>query len=197
METQVVDIPFRLMDGSEATLAGYAGKVVLVVNVASQCGLTPQYEGLEKLFADRRADGLVVLGFPANDFGGQEPGNNETIAQFCETKFGVDFPLGQKIAVTGPAQHPLYGALTRLQPQATDPANGAMRAKLAGYGYQQADSADVLWNFEKFLIGRDGRVVGRFSPDVAPDHPVLVEAVERELGTNADRKSNYVQGEQA
>lgn len=197
METQVVDIPFRLMDGSEATLAGYAGKVVLVVNVASQCGLTPQYEGLEKLFADRRVDGLVVLGFPANDFGGQEPGNNETIAQFCETKFGVDFPLGQKIAVTGPSQHPLYGALTRLQPQAIDPANGAMRAKLAGYGYQQADSADVLWNFEKFLIGRDGRVVARFSPDVAPDHPVLVNAVERELGTNADRKSNPVRGEQA
>lgn len=197
METQVVDIPFRLMDGSEATLADYAGKVVLVVNVASQCGLTPQYEGLERLFADRRADGLVVLGFPANDFGGQEPGNNETIAQFCETKFGVDFPLGQKIAVTGPVQHPLYGALTRLQPQAIDPANGAMRAKLAGFGYQQAESADILWNFEKFLIGRDGRVVARFSPDVAPDHPVLVEAVERELGTNADRKSNPVRGEQA
>ncbi|SFC40149.1 glutathione peroxidase [Massilia yuzhufengensis] len=182
METQIVDIPFRLMDGSEATLAAYAGKVVLVVNVASQCGLTPQYEGLERMFAARRGDGLVVLGFPANDFGGQEPGNNESIAQFCETTFGVDFPLGQKIAVTGPARHPLYGALTRLQPQAIDPADGAMRARLAGYGYQQAAPSDVLWNFEKFLIGRDGRVVARFSPDLAPDHPVLVEAVERELG---------------
>ena len=88
METQIVDIPFRLMDGSETTLAAYAGKVVLVVNVASQCGLTPQYEGLERLFAARRGDGLVVLGFPANDFGGQEPGNNESIAQFCETTLG-------------------------------------------------------------------------------------------------------------
>jgi len=181
METQIVDIPFRLMDGREARLADYAGKVVLVVNVASQCGLTPQYEGLQRLFAARRDEGLLVLGFPANDFGAQEPGNNETIAQFCETKYGVDFPLAQKIAVSGPVQHPLYGLLTRLQPQAIDPANGAMQAKLAGYGYRQAKPADVLWNFEKFLIGRDGRVVARFNPDVAPDSAELVEAIERAL----------------
>ena len=181
METQIVDIPFRLMDGREARLADYAGKVVLVVNVASQCGLTPQYEGLQRLFAARRNAGLVVLGFPANDFGAQEPGNNESIAEFCETKYGVDFPLAQKIAVTGPGRHPLYSALTRLQPQAIDPADGAMREKLAGYGYRQAEPADVLWNFEKFLIGRDGRVVARFNPDVGPDSLVLVEAIEREL----------------
>lgn len=181
METQIAGVPFRLMDGSEATLADYAGKVVLVVNVASQCGLTPQYEGLQRLFDTRRGDGLVVVGFPANDFGAQEPGNNETIARFCETSFGVDFPLAQKVAVTGPGRHPLYRELTRLQPQAIDPAGGAMRARLAGYGHQRADPSDVLWNFEKFLIGRDGCVTARFSPDVAPDHPVLVESIEREL----------------
>jgi len=181
MEKQIVDIPFRMMDGSEATLADYAGKVVLVVNVASQCGLTPQYDGLERLFVARRDKGLVVVGFPANDFGDQEPGDNEMIAQFCATQYGVDFPLARKISVTGPGQHPLYSALTRLQPQAIDPGDGAMRATLAGYGHHQAEPSDVLWNFEKFLIGRDGRVVARFSPDVAPDHPALMEAVEYEL----------------
>lgn len=185
METQIENIPFRLMDGSETTLAAYAGKVVLIVNVASECGLTPQYEGSERLFVARRDEGLVVLGFPANDFGGQEPANNETILRFCKTKFGVEFPLGQKIAVTGAGQHPLYAALTRLQPEAIDPAGGALRAKLAGYGFRQAERTDVLWNFEKFLIGRDGGVVARFSPDVEPDDPVLVAAIARELGTAA------------
>jgi glutathione peroxidase len=181
MNTQIDNIPFRTMDGAETTLSSYRGKVVLLVNVASQCGLTPQYEGLERLFEEKREAGLAVIGFPANDFGAQEPGSNQEIAEFCSSKFGVAFPLAQKISVKGQDQHPLYTALTQAQPVATDPSNGAMHAKLEGYGLKQANPSDVLWNFEKFLIGRDGQVVGRFNPDVAPDSPVLREAIEREL----------------
>jgi glutathione peroxidase len=181
MQNEVGKIPFRLMDGTESTLSAWRGKVVLVVNVASQCGLTPQYEALERLFEDKRDAGLVVVGFPANDFGAQEPGSNEEIAAFCTAKFGVAFPMAEKLSVKGAGRHPLYGALTAARPQALDPAGGAMRAKLAGYGFTSDDPADVLWNFEKFLIGRDGTVVARFNPDVAPDDPVLVDAIRREL----------------
>jgi glutathione peroxidase len=181
MPAEIDQIPFRLMDGTQATLSDYRGKVLLLVNVASQCGLTPQYEGLERLFEAKRDAGLAVIGFPANDFGAQEPGSNEEIAQFCSTRFGVAFPLAAKISVKGPQRHPLYEALTRAQPVAQDPGQGAMRAKLAGYGFTQEDPAEVLWNFEKFLIGRDGRVAARFNPDVAPDDPLLIEAVEAQL----------------
>jgi glutathione peroxidase len=181
MSNEIGNIPFRAMDGAETTLSSYRGKVVLLVNVASQCGLTPQYEGLERLFQEKREAGLAVIGFPANDFGAQEPGSNEEIAQFCSTKYGVGFPLAEKISVKGPDQHPLYAALTSAQPAALDPGNGAMHSKLEGYGFKQANPSDVLWNFEKFLVGRDGKVVGRFNPDVAPDSPVLRDAVEREL----------------
>ena len=181
MSDEIDQIPFRLMDGSDTTLAAYRGKVLLLVNVASQCGLTPQYEGLERLFEARRAEGLEVIGFPANDFGAQEPGSNEEIAQFCTSKFGVAFPLAEKISVKGPQRHPLYQALTQAQPAAQDPHGGAMRTKLAGYGFTQENPSDVLWNFEKFLIGRDGRVAGRFNPDVTPDDPQLAAAIEAQL----------------
>ena len=181
MHPELDTIPFRLMDGTDATLADYRGKVVLLVNVASQCGLTPQYAGLERLFEIRRDAGFEVIGFPANDFGAQEPGSNEEIAAFCSGTFGVAFPLAEKIAVKGPERHPLYAALTQAQPQAQDPAQGALRAKLAGYGFSQDDPADVLWNFEKFLIGRDGAVVARFNPDVTPDDPLLLDAIEAQL----------------
>jgi glutathione peroxidase len=181
MSKEIDQIPFRGMDGAETTLSSYRGKVVLLVNVASQCGLTPQYEGLERLFEEKREAGLAVIGFPANDFGAQEPGTNEEIAQFCSAKFGVAFPLAEKISVKGPDQHPLYAALTSAQPVAQDPGNGAMLTKLQGYGFKRENPSDVLWNFEKFLVGRDGKVVGRFNPDVAPDSPVLLDAIEREL----------------
>jgi glutathione peroxidase len=174
-------IPFRRMDGSEATLADYRGQVLLLVNVASKCGLTPQYEGLEKLFEQHRDAGLTVIGFPANDFGDQEPGSNGEIAQFCSMTYGVAFPLAEKVSVKGPDQHPLYAALTAAAPGASDPGQGAMLAKLAGYGFKQDKPSDVLWNFEKFLVGRDGSMVARFNPDVAPDHPDLVAAIEKEL----------------
>ena len=179
--SNISSIPFRAMDGSETTLDSYRGKVVLLVNVASKCGLTPQYDGLEKLFEAKQEQGLVVLGFPANDFGAQEPGSNEEIVEFCTGTFGVKFPLAQKVSVRGPEQHALYAALTAAQPDAQDPNGGAMRTKLAGYGISGGAPGEVLWNFEKFLIGRDGNVAARFNPDVAPDHPELVAAIEREL----------------
>jgi glutathione peroxidase len=185
MPSEIGKIPFRLMDGTDTSLSICRGNVVLVVNVASQCGLTPQYEGLERLYEDKKDAGLVLIGFPANDFGAQEPGSNAEIAQFCSTRYGIAFPMAQKLSVKGADRHPLFGALTQAVPVAEDPGQGAMRAKLAGYGFQQDDASDVLWNFEKFLIGRDGRVAGRFNPDVAPDDPVLVGAIERELAKPA------------
>jgi glutathione peroxidase len=181
MSTAIDTIPFRRMDGSDATLADYRGQVVLLVNVASKCGLTPQYEGLEKLFEQHRDAGLTVIGFPANDFGAQEPGTNDEIAQFCSMTYGVAFPLAEKVSVKGPDQHPLYAALIAAAPTAQDPGQGAMQAKLAGYGIKHDKPSDVLWNFEKFLVGRDGSVAGRFNPDVAPDHPLLVAAIELAL----------------
>ncbi|MES3021823.1 MAG: glutathione peroxidase [Pseudomonadota bacterium] len=181
MSIAIDTIVFRRMDGSEATLADYRGQVLLLVNVASKCGLTPQYEGLERLFQQYRGAGLTVIGFPANDFGAQEPGSNEQIAQFCSLSYGVSFPLAEKVSVKGPAQHPLYAALIAAAPMAKDPAQGAMLAKLAGYGIGHEHPSDVLWNFEKFLVGRDGRVVARFNPDVAPEDPLLVSALAQAL----------------
>jgi glutathione peroxidase len=185
MSTAVEQITFSSMDGSTTSLAAYPGTVRLLVNVASQCGLTPQYEGLEKLFTEKRAAGLVVIGFPANEFGAQEPGSNEEIATFCTRNFGVSFPLAQKIVVKGTGQHALYEALTAAQPQAIDTHAGAMESKLAGYGLKREAAADVLWNFEKFLVGRNGAVVARFNPDVAPDDPRLLAAIDAELNKPA------------
>jgi glutathione peroxidase len=175
-------IELRRIDGTPASLGDFAGRVLLVVNVASKCGLTPQYDGLEALYRRYRDRGLEVLGFPANDFGAQEPGSNEEIADFCRTNFSVDFPMFEKIAVTGPDRHPLYDALVAAQPAATSAPGSDFKAKLAGYGIKPKSDTDVLWNFEKFLVGRDGRVVARFAPDTAPDAPILVEAIEAALG---------------
>ena len=177
------DIPVNKIDGAPAKLGDYAGKVLLVVNVASKCGLTPQYEGLEKLYSARKADGLEVLGFPANDFRGQEPGTNEEIASFCASTYAVDFPLFQKIVVTGPEKHPLYQALTTARPQ-TDGGDSAMRTRLEGFGIATGGPGEVLWNFEKFLVGRDGQVKARFAPDTAPDDPRLVAALDAALAAN-------------
>jgi glutathione peroxidase len=178
--TDIQQIPLKTIKGADASLADYAGKVVLAVNVASKCGLTPQYEGLEKLYADYQDKGLVVAGFPANDFGAQEPGSNEEIATFCTTNFGVDFPMFEKIVVTGPEKHPLYAALTSAQPVAQGD-GAAFREKLQGYGMTPNPEPEVLWNFEKFLIAKDGSVAARFAPTTAPDDAALVAAIEAEL----------------
>lgn len=181
MSTSIYDIPLRRIDGQDVTLGAWRGKVLLLVNVASACGLTPQYEGLEKLYEDKQAEGLVVAGFPANEFGAQEPGSNDEIAEFCTSRFGVKFPMFEKIVVKGAGLHPLYQHLIAAQPKAQERPGSDFRAKLAGYGIVQEQPQDVLWNFEKFLISKDGRVVGRFAPDTTTDDALLKDAIEREL----------------
>lgn len=179
MTTDLQDIPVAHIDGQPGSLGAYAGKVLLVVNVASKCGLTPQYTRLEKLYEDKRAAGLEVLGFPANNFGAQEPGSDTEISEFCSLTYDVKFPLFSKISVLGDDQHPLYANLTAAQPAAIG--DGPFRERLKGYGVDPKNPVDVLWNFEKFLVGRDGKVIARFAPDVAADDPRLVEAIEAAL----------------
>ena len=144
-------------------MAEHRGEVLLVVNVASKCGLTPQYEGLEKLHEKYRGKRFSVLGVPANDFGGQEPGTNDEIQQFCSTKFNVQFPLYSKIPVTGPDKHPLYKHLIEEKPETEG--REKMETMLRGYKMEPTAKPEVVWNFEKFLIGRNGEVVRRFAPD--------------------------------
>jgi len=180
MSQNLADIPLKTIHGESRSLADYRGKVLLVVNVASKCGLTPQYEGLEALHRAYGDRGFAVLGFPANDFAGQEPGTDEEISSFCTTNFGVDFPMFSKITVTGADKHPLYAALTQARPEKSGDA-GSFRDKLRGFGMTPTEDPEVLWNFEKFLIARDGSVAARFSPDTAPDDPALVAAIEAEL----------------
>lgn len=183
--SNVFDIPVKTIDGAPAGLKNYAGKVLLVVNVASKCGLTPQYAGLEKLYLAQRARGLQILGFPANNFGAQEPGSNSEIADFCSLTYGVTFPMFEKISVLGADRHPLYDALVYAQPAATEKPGSDFKAKLAGYGIVQEKPTDILWNFEKFLIGRDGSVAARFAPDVEPSDPLLLAAIDAELAKPA------------
>jgi glutathione peroxidase len=182
MSTSIYDIPVRSINGADSSLREFAGRVVLVVNVASKCGLTPQYEGLEKLYEKYRDKGLVIAAFPANDFAGQEPGTDEEIQSFCKTSFDVKFPLFAKITVVGAQKHPLYRALTEALPAAQSTAEVPFREKLKGYGMIPNPEPEVLWNFEKFLVSRKGEVVNRFSPDTAPDDPAFVTAVLSELG---------------
>jgi len=156
------DTEISTLDGNAGLLADQAGKVTLMVNVASKCGLTPQYTGLEKIhekYADR---GFTVIGFPSNQFGAQEPGTPDEIATFCSTTYGVTFPLSEKIDVNGDGQHPLYAELEK-----TADAEG--------------HTGDIRWNFEKFLVGRDGNVIARFNPMVEPEAPELVDAIEKAL----------------
>jgi glutathione peroxidase len=179
MSESLYDIPVQKIDGTPATLGEHKGNVLLVVNVASKCGLTPQYAGLEKLHESLQGRGFSVVGFPANDFGAQEPGTNAEIQQFCTTNFGVQFPMYSKIQVTGDDKHPLYRHLTSAQPKTEN--RDAMEKQLTGYGMTPTRAPEVLWNFEKFLVDRSGRVVGRFAPDTAPDAAPLLQAIEQAL----------------
>jgi glutathione peroxidase len=181
MSPAIYDIPVNKITGEEASLAEFKGKVLLLVNVASKCGLTPQYEGLEDLYEQFRGQGLVVAGFPANNFKSQEPGTNEEIQTFCTTNYGVKFPMFSKISVVGGDKHPLYQLLTTAQPTAISVAEVPFREKLKGYGIKTNADPEVLWNFEKFLVSRDGNVVKRFSPDTLPDAPELLSAIKDEL----------------
>ena len=178
--TDFAAIPLTRLDGGSDTLANHQGNVLLVVNVASKCGLTPQYEGLEKLYKAYQEQGLEVLGFPANDFGAQEPGTDEEIAEFCSLNYGVSFPLFTKADVTGPAKQPLYAALTEAAPTKRGDVD-SLKERLKAHGRTPSEDPEVLWNFEKFLIARDGRIAGRFAPAVTPDDPELVAAIQAEL----------------
>lgn len=157
---KIYDIPLKDIDGKATSLKPYQGKVVLVVNVASQCGHTPQYKGLEALFAKYKDKGLVVAGFPCNDFGAQEPGSNDEIKEFCTKKYSVTFPMFDKLHVKGAEQHPLYKELS---------------------GKESPFPGDVKWNFGKFLIGKDGKIIKRFEPGVKPESPEVIKAIEEAL----------------
>ncbi|KGT46915.1 glutathione peroxidase [Acinetobacter sp. HR7] len=179
MSQSFYDIPVKTISGQDGTLAPYQGKVLLIVNVASKCGLTPQYEALEKCYQAQREQGLEILGFPANNFKGQEPGTDEEIQQFCSLNYNVSFPLFSKISVVGEDQHPLYHYLTQTQPQRIGGEDFAERLK--SFGNTPNELPDVLWNFEKFLVNRNGEVVARFAPNITADDPQLVEAINAEL----------------
>ena len=157
-----LNFKMKSLDDKDVDLSQYQGKVVLIVNVASKCGYTPQYKGLEKLYETYHKDGLVVLGVPANEFGRQEPGTDQEISEFCKSNYGVTFPMMAKVVVKGRGICPLYQHLTSKE---TDP-------KFSG---------DIKWNFTKFLVGRDGAIAGRFEPKVKPESAELTKAVEAEL----------------
>jgi glutathione peroxidase len=161
--TTAHDFTLRRIDGGDESLERYAGRALLVVNVASKCGLTPQYEGLEALYRELKDRGLDVLGIPCNQFGAQEPGTEAQIQSFCSTRYDVTFPMFAKVDVNGEGQHPLYAFLTQ---EATSP---------DGPG-------DVAWNFAKFVIDKKGAIVARFAPTVKPDAPEVREAIEKALG---------------
>jgi len=175
----LTNIAFNKMDGTTGTLGDYAGEVVLVVNVASKCGLTPQYDALQKLYSEKQGEGFTILGFPANNFKGQEPGTDEEIAAFCSTNYNVTFPVLSKISVVGEDQHPLYAELTQAIPTADGKAE--FRESMIKRGAEVTNDPDVIWNFEKFLIGKDGSVVARFAPTTTPDDPALVSAIDEAL----------------
>ncbi|WP_406372604.1 glutathione peroxidase [Streptomyces sp. NBC_00647] len=161
-DNSVLDVEIGALQGGSADLSQFAGKAVLIVNVASKCGLTPQYAGLEQLHARYADQGFTVLGVPCNQFLGQEPGSSEEIAEFCSATYGVTFPMTEKVDVNGDGRHGLY-------------------ERLVGTADAEGHAGDIRWNFEKFLIGRDGTVVGRFSPQTEPESAELVSAVEKAI----------------
>lgn len=150
------DIPLKTIDGKDTSLKAYQGKAVLIVNVASECGYTSQYAGLQSLYQKHEKDGLVVLGFPCNDFGGQEPGSESEIQTFCTSRYNVTFPMFAKVSIKGAEQHPLFAVLTK--------------------------DGEVKWNFEKFLLGKDGKVIARYGSDAEPEGGEIEAAVQKELG---------------
>jgi glutathione peroxidase len=159
-KNSVYDYPLKDIDGKSTSLKDYKGKVVLLVNVASQCGYTPQYKGLEAIYEKYKGQGFTIVGVPCNDFGSQEPGTNEEIKQFCSSKYSVTFPMMDKVHVKGPEQNPLYARLT---------------------GKDAEFPGDVKWNFGKFLIGKDGKILQRFDSKVTPESPELTSAIEKAL----------------
>ena len=179
MSNALQNIPFAKANGESTSLAAYAGKVILLVNTASKCGLTPQYEGLQQLYRAHQASGLEILGFPANNFLEQEPGSDDDIQQFCSLNYQVTFPILSKISVAGEDKHPLYAALIAAQPERIG--EGPWWKDLVDYGLTPNPVPEVLWNFEKFLISKQGEVVARFAPDITAQDERIVSAIQAEL----------------
>ena len=180
-QQSIYDFEMTDISGKKVSLKDFKGKTALIVNVASQCGLTNQYEALEKIYDQYSSKGFVVLGFPANEFGAQEPGTDQEIQNFCTSNFGVKFPMFSKIVVKGNGIHPLYKMLTSTKPQAFSKSGNDFEKRLEGYGHHREKKSDILWNFEKFLIGKNGEVIERFNPDITPDDQVIVSAIEKSL----------------
>ncbi len=162
VKMNIFELPINTLDGQPSTLSNYKGKVLLLVNVASKCGLTPQYEGLERLHEKYSEKGLSVLGFPCNQFLGQEPGTAQEIQEFCSTTYGITFPLFEKIEVNGASRHPIYSQLVQVEDD-------------------EGEAGDIKWNFEKFLVNRSGEIVARIRPQVEPEDPRVVEQLEKLL----------------
>jgi glutathione peroxidase len=182
--SSLTQIPVTTLDGKPATIADFPAKAYLIVNVASKCGLTPQYTELEKLYQQYKAKGLVILGFPANDFAGQEPGSDQEIAKFCSLDYPVTFPMFSKISVVGPNKQPLYANLIAQAPEHI--VHGGWREGLTSYsaanGFPPPNALpELLWNFEKFLVSSDGKVLARFAPDTPPTDPKITAAVEKAI----------------
>ncbi len=175
----IQNISFNDHQGNAKTLADYPAKAYLIVNVASQCGLTGQYKGLEALYRQQKVNGLQILAFPCNDFLAQEPESDAKIQQFCQLTYDVTFPVLQKISIVGDAKHPLYQALTKAQPERIG--EGPWMQDLIEYGLTPNQPPEVLWNFEKFLVGADGEVLVRFAPDITADDERLMAEITKAL----------------
>ncbi|PIJ51843.1 glutathione peroxidase [Erwinia sp. OLTSP20] len=173
--------PITMLDGENTTLGQWQGSVLLLVNVASKCGLTPQYAQLEALQKKYHQQGFNVIGFPCNQFLEQEPGSEQEIKTFCSTTYGITFPMSHKIDVNGPHRHPLYQQLVAAQPAAIAPADSGFLARMVSKGRAPKQTGDILWNFEKFLVNRHGVPNARFSPDMLPDDQHIIARIEQAL----------------
>jgi len=179
MKTQ--DIEFKNSKGNTVTLKDFKAKAFLIVNTASKCGLTPQYEGLQELYKTYASQGLEILAFPSNEFLQQEPGTNEEIQSFCQINYGVDFPVNEKIVVKGEGQHPLYKSLTHGKKDAIRNEDNKLEKNLKDKGLLSGEDYDIHWNFEKFLLNSQGEIVERFFPDIAPNDERLVAKIKELL----------------
>ena len=178
MNAPLLEIPLRRANGTSTNLSEFKGQVLLLVNVASQCGLTPQYDGLARLYEQYGERGLMIVAFPANEFGAQEPGTNSEIQEFCQSNYGIKFPVLEKIVVKGEDKHPLYKHLTQKIPRAIRRPDSKFEALLKQHNLFSDEPGEITWNFEKFLVNRQGQVVGRFAPDMTPNDQVLIDAIE-------------------
>lgn len=181
MSSGVYSFNLKTITGENKSLGDYKGKVLLMVNVASECGLTPQYVGLDKLHKDYNSSGLEILGFPANEFYAQEPGSDKEIHEFCRSTYGVEFSMFSKIVVKGEGQHPLYKYLTETKKDAVINPGGSLMSFLESKNLLTGHAYDIKWNFEKFLIGKNGQILARFAPDIDPQDPVLLNELKKAL----------------